>query len=374
MSLSKIERVFVVGSGFSAHAGLPLVSEFTQAILAARAAESGKSRLLVNFLNEFVQTTFPHEEPLAAEDWPSLEDLFTSVDLAANTGHCLGKSYDAARLRTVRRALISRIIRMLGSRYKAAWIRKDASWRLLKKFLTAVPWDRSAFVVMNWDAVIENRLFAMHENPGIDYGCDAAQASFPSRARGRRLTIYKRPRSPSATVIKMHGSVNWLYCDNCRQLFWFPPLSYKKIADQLLTPRDWSAISPGSGVRTVARICPRCRSESLSTRLATFSYRKALEFPMFQKSWSTAEAALSQAQRWGFIGYSMPAADYEFKFLLKRLQSARTVAPEFVLVTGGSAAQSTYENYRRFFGRGVQTGKNCFLDGLTEQSISELLS
>jgi hypothetical protein len=44
---------------------------------------------------------------------------------------------------------------------------------------------------------------------------------------------------------------------------------------------------------------------------------------MFERSWLSAERLLRQAKKWVFIGYSLPAADYEFKHLLKRVQLSR---------------------------------------------------
>src|SRR5512133_1574205 len=70
------------------------------------------------------------------------------------------------------------------------------------------------------------------------------------------------------------------------------------------------------------RICCYCNQVELSTRIATFSYQKALDFPMFQRSWLLAERKLRNSGRWVFIGYSLPAADFEFKHLLKRVELA----------------------------------------------------
>jgi hypothetical protein len=101
----------------------------------------------------------------------------------------------------------------------------------------------------------------------------------------------------------------------------------------------------------------------LGTRFATFSYRKALDFPMHERSWDSAEHLLRAAKTWIFIGYSLPAADYEFKLLLKRVQLSRSPDPHVVLMTGGGpeAADRTERSYQRFFGPSIAT---VFKDGL----------
>jgi len=126
----------------------------------------------------------------------------------------------------------------------------------------------------------------------------------------------------------------------------------------LLSNGDWDAIGRvldleiDDDLRKPQRDCPCCPNVPLGTRIATFSYRKALDFPMFQRTWFSAEQLLARAATWVFIGYSLPAADFEFKYLLKRVQLARSKKPKIVIVTGGGskATNATIENYQRFFG------------------------
>src|SRR5438132_14033142 len=129
-----VETVFVVGAGFSHHAGLPLTSKFTEAVLEAREFGSGPSRVMVEFLSSFIRDAFNHSAKAAARHWPNLEDIFTCVDLSANSGHHLGSNFAPADLRTVRRAMLCRIIRMLDQKYEAARKRKGPNWKELDDF------------------------------------------------------------------------------------------------------------------------------------------------------------------------------------------------------------------------------------------------
>ena len=89
---------------------------------------------------------------------------------------------------------------------------------------------------------------------------------------------------------------------------------------------------------------------------------------MFHQSWNNAEQLLNTAKRWVFIGYSLPAADYEFKYLLKRIELARPKPPDVIVVTGGDGASTTRKNYRHFFG--TRLNKHVFNDGLTDHAIA----
>lgn len=409
MSMSNLtaETAFIVGAGFSHHAGLPLASSFTEAILEAREFGSGPSRLMVEFLSKFVRDAFDHSTRAAARYWPNLEDVFTCVNLSANSGHHLGSTFAAADLRTVRRAMLCRIIRMLDQKYETGRKRKGADWKRLDDFFWQIDPRRVGFISMNWDTVIERKLAATRK-PSIDYCCDAAHAGIPEPPepdnyrslekylkeveKGRVITLAPLPvdrkkAETSTPIVKIHGSANWLYCDNCRQLFWFAPEESRTIADQLITRHDLSrimallpkkrklvegAISRQQQLPQVRCLCSE--KVALGTRIATFSYRKGLDFPMFQKSWLAAEELLRFASRWVFVGYSLPAADYEFKYLLKRTQLSRERQPELIVITGGGASEvrRTVDNYRKFFGRTVDKS-NCFDQGLSAEAVAACL-
>jgi hypothetical protein len=161
-------------------------------------------------------------------------------------------------------------------------------------------------------------------------------------------------------------------------LFWCHPDQVPRIANQLITADDLDRMEHVLG-RSAAKkqptivklrqtppvLCFCSKEVALGARIATFSYRKALEFPMFQKSWFAAEELLRDAEEWIFIGYSLPAADFEFKYLLKRTQLSRRKPPLIKVVTGGGkySAQMTLRNYKRFFGRSIQE-KNFYSEGL----------
>jgi hypothetical protein len=249
------------------------------------------------------------------------------VDLSANSGHHLGKEFRPSELRTVRRVLIARIIRMLTTCYRTARRKPNPAFRNLEKLVSRIDLRTTAFINMNWDVVTEELVSRSHPEISIRYGSGAKSADFPDESDGI-ATLRDTDPDNRLHLIKMHGSVNWLYCDCCRRLYWFPPSRVMRIADQMLSESDWSYIdrrleNKGSPTVRPKLKCPKCLTVDLGTRIATFSYRKALEFPMFQQSWRSAEKILLVAERWVFIGYSLPAADYEFKYLLKWVQLAR---------------------------------------------------
>jgi hypothetical protein len=367
-------HIYIVGAGFSMHAGLPLQADFTEALLAPRAEASHPMHHLIAHLGKFVHDAFDHNESAKARFWPNLEDVFTNIDLAANTGHHLGPTHAPSGLRTTRRVLLARMIYMLNEMYIEAEGKKAGNWNRLDRFFKGLDINRSAFISMNWDTVIERSLAQRRKVNNFDYRCGAIAAKFG----GKGNVISERAlakTSKQVPVVKIHGSVNWLYCDNCRQLYWFPTGDAIRVAMQLITPQEAKKLGLEEPEECARWRCLNCTTVPLTTRIATFSFLKALDFPMFERSWLSAEGLLRNADKWVFIGYSLPAADYEFKHLLKRVQLSRKEAPEFIVITKRPEKYSeddydyTYANYQGFFGRAIRKQENYFDAGLSDKAI-----
>ncbi|MDE8654554.1 hypothetical protein [Novosphingobium album (ex Liu et al. 2023)] len=363
-------NLLIVGAGFSFNAGLPLASDFTRELLdVGRLKLDGPSNGLVKYIRHFVDTAFGEGKSRSAKQWPELEDMFTLLDLSANTGHHLGPHYSAADLRVVRRAIIVRMIRMLSQTYKRRQRSPDDNWQLLETLFRDFDGETTAVLSMNWDTVFEQGLARTQSVRNIDYGCSARPHTFERGKLKRRVTS-----GDAARILKPHGSVNWLYCDACRETVWVPPSESLKVASTLFRTRDWQTLLGGkvpSSVETLSPPCPNCEANALGTRFATFSYRKALDFPMHAASWRTAEIYLKKSVDWVFFGYSMPSADFEFKHLLKRVQLTESERPRITVITGGTDADATVERFYRFFGR-VPKERWDFRDGLTSEVIQHL--
>jgi len=247
------------------YAGLPLQAAFTEALLAPRSMASHPMRPLVAHLSGFVHDAFNHNRRAKAPYWPNLEDLFTNIDLAANTGHHLGRDHSPSNLRTMRRALLARMMYMLNERYLDAERNESAKWKKLDKFFGALDIERDAFISINWDTVIERRLADRRRVQNFDYRCGALAAEFAAEGDivSARTELEESVKVP---VIKIHGSVNWLYCDNCRQLYWFPPDDAIQVAMQLITPQEAKALKLQDAHDCGRWFCVNCETVPLPTR------------------------------------------------------------------------------------------------------------
>jgi hypothetical protein len=144
-----LEALFILGAGFSKNAGLPLQREFTERLIHAGDNED-PPRDVIPSLRQFIAKAFGHLEKAKHSYWPDLEDIFTCIDLAANTGHNLGFEFPPSELRKVRRALITRIVGMLRAEYERAKRELPEGWEQLEAFFRNVELGSSAFLSLNW--------------------------------------------------------------------------------------------------------------------------------------------------------------------------------------------------------------------------------
>lgn len=364
------KNLLILGAGFSWNAGLPLASEFTQQLLNLEGLRlNGPSAQQVSFIRKFVDQIFGEGEPRNIEEWPELEDIFTLIDLSANTGHNLGQAHSASDLRIVRRSIIVRMIRMLSQAYLRSLKNAGATWQMLEELFTHFNPKTTGVLSMNWDTVFEAGLARTQSIHTIAYGCHAN----PVRFKGGQLT-QRNLKGETLHILKPHGSTNWLYCDACRETFWVTPHQTAQVAQTLFQKKDWETIlstRKAKRPKVLTPPCPHCSAKSLGTRFATFSYRKALDFPMHTASWRTAEEYLKCSSDWVFIGYSMPAADFEFKHLLKRVQLTESIRPKITVITGGSDGDATIARFTKFFGN-VDGERFFFKKGLDRTAMQHL--
>ncbi len=358
---------YILGAGFSANAGLPLQSDFTELFLKANQFKRGKSRHLMPHLGTFVRDTFGFKGGQDLLLYPELEDVFTTLDLSANTGHNLGRKYSPRDLRSLRRMLLSRIIRMLNSAYLDGKKKPSEGRVQLLHFLKYVTGSKHQFVSLNWDTVLEGCFEELGQNSSPYYSGEIR----PVIIEEGKVKPIERTES-RIRVAKMHGSINWLYCDCCRRTFSVPVNQVSHLASQVLKSDESKKLY---GESMSARLgCPSCDVD-LGVRLATFSYQKALRTLTFESSWLQAERTLREARRWVFIGYSLPGADFEFKYLLKRVALSLRRSPEIVVVTKVNKKKPIESDravisYKRFFG---ESKLRFFYDSLTTDAIDDIL-
>ena len=230
------------------------------------------------------------------------------LDLSANNGHHLGRPFSPKKLRALRRMMIYRVLTIL----RPPASNQAALVKLLQHFIPS-PNPTCSFVVLNWDIVLETHLKSLSAM-GVDY-CFSGQQWDPNAPTPNSFV----------KIAKVHGSGNWVYCDNCHTLFFDLERQLPVEIGAGLIKADFrlydesmqdSTFDTQIGLDDEVRRCRNCQC-AVGPHIATFSYAKSYRTHAFAATWQAAEWLLSEANRWIFIGYSLPEADFEFKHLLK---------------------------------------------------------
>jgi NAD-dependent SIR2 family protein deacetylase len=328
-----MKTTLILGAGFSKNSGIPIQSEIP-ALLLAPGLQTSLEKGLVEVLANFLKNVFGWN---GSGELPALDDIFTCIDISTNSGHHLGISYSPLHLRAIRRFLVYKVFQLLERSFR--W--NEEVNTLLRG--CAADGIETAYVVLNWDTVVERYLGNRELPYRIDY-CNGG------RSWDEKLV---RDNCAGTRIIKLHGSDNWLYCDNCRTLY-FDEESVIPVLERAGIRKTDLALFPelkNAGMVPPAKTCHLCGNE-ISSHIATFSYRKSFRANSFPNLWKEAEETLSASDRWVFIGYSLPEADYEFKHLLKiaqlKLGHKKKEKLRIDVVLLGS--DTTSAKYRSFFG------------------------
>jgi NAD-dependent SIR2 family protein deacetylase len=305
----KPKVTLILGAGFSREAGLPdtqtIAARFLHAPLDGQ-LDFEIEQEISHQLRVFWEYAFNYD---GSNESPSLEDHFTILDLAANTGRNIGSEYPPNKLRAIRRFSIHRIFQILALNYHPS----PAIETLLRSLDSQA--DLQAVVSTNWDRVVENHL----RDLSVPYWYGVQVESL----------LGVETLLDGTKLLMLHGSANWIYCDCCRRLFAeeigksaLEAFIYITRDDfRLLCKSNPSVIRLVDGLSRRDKRCSYCESR-LSARIATFSYRKEISIPQFQTVWQQAFSALRDSDAWLFIGYSLPDADFEFRHLLKSAEKA----------------------------------------------------
>ena len=195
----------------------------------------------------------------------------------------------------------------------------------------------TVFVSLNYDIIIDNVIGQASIQVGEHRIPDYAVTFTPPPHRGGT------PFPRASLLLKLHGSLNWLFCPRCNSLSLFP---HHKVAADL----------PGGPWRFR---CQACHGLQVSIIIPPTFYKVMSNFYL-QQIWKRAEGELMKADRIVFCGYSFPDADMHVKYLLKRAEVNRAGGPPGVFIinepqdkkpTDREAEQARYMRFFRDKGR-----------------------
>lgn len=370
--------IIILGAGATKACGGPLTDDILPAALNGEMAHDDMTTLvedreeLLHLTREFLADCFNvpvDRRPVRREDCPSLPLVLSMLRRSVELRRPLG-AWEGDRLVKAKRAVEYAIFAVIE-----AALRRIPPDRQFHRTLLEPLYRRGvepSVASLNYDVIVDNAMFSLSEQyQGIrppDYCVDIATQRYADFRRGGTF----------GRLLKIHGSLNWLYCERCKRLDLFVSRGMQtgKALDELYHSVLFNDAYSCRG--TPCRNRPRCDG-FVSPILITPTYVKDYENPHIERVWAEAEHAMKDADRVVIIGYSLPTDDVEIAMLLKRgldhLPRNRITVVEYVKGDIDKPADNrtpleqhpTGQRFRSLFGSGLDWHTTGFEGWLIEQ-------
>ena len=216
-----------------------------------------------------------------------LEDLFTKLDKCVKA-QSYWKKYSFIKVIEIKQYILQLFVYYFGKRNIEFTIDEN-----YKSFATYVKNNRPSIITTNWDTICEQIYEAVKINYDNCLSCDSYYKKTANRTRPQ--------------IAKIHGSINWFSCSNCDSLIIKPK---GKETELLLSDKNV--------------LCAKCRARQKRNdilfipEIITPTMVKQFTKQMYINIWQNAQYLLKGADHIIFVGYSMPLADFEFRFILTK--------------------------------------------------------
>lgn len=235
---------------------------------------------------------------------PPIEDILTQIDICIAEDRPIGTKYPLERVRALRRDLIYAICSLLHEKLG------NNSPPLISDFMSKVAHD-DAIISLNYDLIVDNSMRYTNQAPFYGFAVRQYLNYEPSTSRLTKVTSRFAARAredsqDSRTLLKLHGSLNWLYCPSCRAIDVTPGTKGAVYIFREHSHRGGSTL-----------VCRECKVP-YEAYIVTPSFLKNYSDRYLRQIWQRAEDRLSRASQIVFIGYSLPDADIVFRAMISR--------------------------------------------------------
>lgn len=160
--------------------------------------------------------------------------------------------------------------------------------------------ENISIITTNWDILLEQYMI----KSGIEYNY-SFNSSYVVNSLGE---LYENESCKSIKYLKIHGSINWFRCLKCGTL----QVCKADECGQYLFDDD------------TVESCIKCgqvacgSNVQVKPEIITPTMMKLINSQLYNNLWQNAAYELQQADKIIFCGYSLPIADFEFRYLLKQ--------------------------------------------------------
>lgn len=302
--------VVFLGAGASAAEGAPLQNALFQnyfgsiRALGPYAPSTNIDRELATFFSNMFDIDV-HRDDLNETIFPTFEEALGVLDLAEIRRESFKdfglqtSASNSGRIGFIRQYLVLAMAKVIADKLSGS---RNLHRTLIRNLASKGLLANTSFVSANYDILIDNALIDYERDDyvlgeTINYGID-----FTNYEQG----LWIKPKPDAIQLLKIHGSLNWLYCATCNDIKITP---FEKGVIRLID-------SPHEA------ICKNCKCLMTPVVIPPTFYKNMSNI-FVSTVWNRAETALRRADQIIFCGYSFPDADMHIKYLLKRAQINR---------------------------------------------------
>lgn len=304
--------VFVLGAGASHPDGVPLQEDILPMIISGDIGEIAGSAI-GRQITQFILDNF-YINP-RAQVYPRLEAVFGFLDYFIQRNESLSSTYDTTVIRQLKENLIKAIHFIVNLQSDRRSLVYHRFWRAACRHNRNI-----SIITLNYDTLLEQAFDFLYRTCGyIDYCIHLL--NYEKLPRLRDVNFWVNPREPIAVqpgdtpvpfkIIKIHGSLNWKYCNCCNQV--------------LLTP--WDRIIDLNRGKLIGHTYPDAEQydyncpidgTDFQTLIMPPSYIKSLTHPIITQLFGEASIEIRATRKIVFIGYSLSNADVHIKALFRK--------------------------------------------------------
>lgn len=297
------ELVFIFGAGASYPDGIPIQSELIRLILGDNDLQLSKSntgKQVRNFLKENFSTL---------DTFPTLEEVFGFIDFHLNNDLSLSEKWTNQDIRTLKSNFTKVLHYIISS--------KTGQSDYFRMFWERIKFNRKEIGVIttNYDTLIDEAFDSIYSEYLIDYCVDLINFRYPNDITPfdwwvdpkQPVTQFGEEKPIRTKLIKIHGSLNWKYCNCCGQVG-LTPWAHK------INLKTDTFESFFEGEITT---CPFDKNR-LSSLIQVPTHLKTNTNFILNKLYDEAGYTIRGAKRLVIIGYSFPEADVHIRALIKR--------------------------------------------------------
>ncbi|MBI1933663.1 MAG: SIR2 family protein [Ignavibacteriales bacterium] len=310
--LPQRDVVFVFGAGASQPDGVPLQKDILPMILSDKQKDIIESKIGSTVL-EFINDNFKYDHKI--KQYPQLEAVFGFLDYFIQQNESLNAKYTHNKIVEIKEYLIKLIHYIVNLKTHNQSKHYNLFWQAVDKYNKNI-----SIITLNYDTLLEQSFDILFKKSGyIDYSIHLMNYDKISELKDYNFWI--NPREPvmvekdlnpfAIKILKLHGSLNWKYCNCCNQV--------------LLTPWDRTIDLHGGKFlgykypnnEKYEYFCPLDQTE-FQTLIMPPSYLKSLNQPVISQLFSEASREIRDAKKIVFVGYSLSDADIHIKALFKK--------------------------------------------------------